>query len=202
MMIIILFLILSYTYISVKVSQEVLAIVYGKVSTKHYNSLLLSTNLQVHMRHTIRIPRPHFITPIHIDLIQHVVEMKPFQIRRPSLLNLHSLSLPISFYFCRYVCAMHALVITHYICMSISQNTSWSGLFNQDSERIKEVLKEDIRQLRIYPIAYLAMSMFPLINRFFCTLFTLSPHSQYYIFLSSPIITFTHHSYYLTFFIL
>ncbi|XP_069103712.1 cyclic AMP receptor-like protein A isoform X2 [Argopecten irradians] len=43
--------------------------------------------------------------------------------------------------------------------------SSWQGTYDPDTERHKELMKEDIKPLRAYPCIYLAVSIFPLINR-------------------------------------
>ncbi|XP_060080370.1 cyclic AMP receptor-like protein A isoform X1 [Ylistrum balloti] len=43
--------------------------------------------------------------------------------------------------------------------------SSWQGTYDPDTEHHKELMKEDIKPLRAYPCIYLAVSIFPLINR-------------------------------------
>ncbi|XP_041359047.1 cyclic AMP receptor-like protein A isoform X2 [Gigantopelta aegis] len=43
--------------------------------------------------------------------------------------------------------------------------SSWEGTYNPDTERSHKMLKEDIKPLKFYPFVYLAVSVFPLINR-------------------------------------
>ncbi|KAK7477158.1 hypothetical protein BaRGS_00031644 [Batillaria attramentaria] len=43
--------------------------------------------------------------------------------------------------------------------------STWEGTYDPDTERNHRMLKEDIKPLRLYPFVYLAVSIFPLINR-------------------------------------
>ncbi|XP_035824347.1 cyclic AMP receptor-like protein A [Aplysia californica] len=43
--------------------------------------------------------------------------------------------------------------------------SSWEGTYDPDTERQHQLMKEDIKPLRVYPFIYLAVSLFPLINR-------------------------------------
>ncbi|XP_059175010.1 uncharacterized protein LOC131955075 isoform X2 [Physella acuta] len=53
-----------------------------------------------------------------------------------------------------------------YIIFSLRQKASnWEGTYDPDTERQHHLLKEDIKPLRVYPFIYLAVSLFPLINR-------------------------------------
>ncbi|WAR27278.1 hypothetical protein MAR_012982 [Mya arenaria] len=49
-----------------------------------------------------------------------------------------------------------------YECNKVS---TWQGTYDPDTERNKQMLKEDIKPLRLYPFVYLAISIFPIINR-------------------------------------
>ncbi|CAC5423333.1 GCR1 [Mytilus coruscus] len=59
------------------------------------------------------------------------------------------------------------LVITYlYIVYSLYRKaSSWQGTYDPDTERQKQMLKEDIKPLTAYPFVYIAVSIFPLINR-------------------------------------
>ncbi|CAG5117963.1 unnamed protein product [Candidula unifasciata] len=59
------------------------------------------------------------------------------------------------------------LIITYgYITYSLSRKaSSWEGTYDPHTERQHHLLKEDIKPLRVYPFVYLAVSVFPLINR-------------------------------------
>lgn len=45
------------------------------------------------------------------------------------------------------------------------QASSWQGTYDPDTERQKQMLKEDIKPLTAYPFVYIAISIFPVINR-------------------------------------
>ncbi|KAL4220149.1 hypothetical protein ACF0H5_020561 [Mactra antiquata] len=58
------------------------------------------------------------------------------------------------------------VVVYIYISCVLSRKVStWEGTYDPDTERNKQMLKEDIKPLRAYPFVYLATSLFPLINR-------------------------------------
>ncbi|XP_029648219.1 cyclic AMP receptor-like protein A [Octopus sinensis] len=59
------------------------------------------------------------------------------------------------------------LFVTYiYIVITLSRKAStWEGTYDPDTERNKQMLKEDIKPLRGYPFVYLAVSIFPLVNR-------------------------------------
>ncbi|CAE1269103.1 GCR1 [Acanthosepion pharaonis] len=59
------------------------------------------------------------------------------------------------------------LFVTYiYIVVTLSKKVStWEGTYDPDTERNKQMLKEDIKPLRGYPFVYLAVSIFPLIYR-------------------------------------
>ncbi|KAL5004296.1 hypothetical protein ScPMuIL_017752 [Solemya velum] len=57
-------------------------------------------------------------------------------------------------------------VVYVYLSVRLSRQVStWEGTYDPDTERRKELLKDDIKPLRAYPFVYLAVSLFPLINR-------------------------------------
>ncbi|KAJ8030437.1 G-protein coupled receptor 1 [Holothuria leucospilota] len=45
------------------------------------------------------------------------------------------------------------------------QSGLWQGTYNPDQERQRDMLKEYVRPLKVYPLIYLVLSIFPLINR-------------------------------------
>lgn len=59
------------------------------------------------------------------------------------------------------------LFVTYiYIVVTLSKKVStWEGTYDPDTERNKQMLKEDIKPLRGYPFVCLAVSIFPLIYR-------------------------------------
>jgi len=59
------------------------------------------------------------------------------------------------------------LIITYvYIVYTLRRKaSSWEGTYDPDTERQHQLMKEDIKPLRVYPFIYLAVSLFPLINR-------------------------------------
>ncbi|KAK6167290.1 hypothetical protein SNE40_021357 [Patella caerulea] len=59
------------------------------------------------------------------------------------------------------------LFVTYtYIIVTLKRRaTTWEGTYDPDTERNHQLLKEDIKPLRYYPFVYLAVSIFPLINR-------------------------------------
>ncbi|XP_065840851.1 cyclic AMP receptor-like protein A [Oscarella lobularis] len=53
-----------------------------------------------------------------------------------------------------------------YIIIVINKRAKmWTGTYDPEAERRKALLKEDVKPLRIYPFVYLALNVFPLINR-------------------------------------
>ncbi|XP_048247317.1 G-protein coupled receptor 1-like isoform X2 [Haliotis rufescens] len=61
-----------------------------------------------------------------------------------------------------------ALLFVAYIYISVMLHrkaNTWEGTYDPDTEREHQMLKEDIKPLRFYPFVYLAVSIFPLINR-------------------------------------
>ncbi|XP_013420698.1 cyclic AMP receptor-like protein A [Lingula anatina] len=61
-----------------------------------------------------------------------------------------------------------ALLFVVYVYITVVVNRrvhTWEGTYDPDVERNKQMLKEDIKPLRGYPFVYLAVSIFPLINR-------------------------------------
>ncbi|XP_025079292.1 cyclic AMP receptor-like protein A isoform X2 [Pomacea canaliculata] len=53
-----------------------------------------------------------------------------------------------------------------YIILTLSRKAStWEGTYDPDTERNHQMLREDIKPLRLYPFVYLIVSIFPLINR-------------------------------------
>ncbi|XP_052218131.1 cyclic AMP receptor-like protein A [Dreissena polymorpha] len=65
------------------------------------------------------------------------------------------------------IVALFILMIVYiYISCVLSRKVStWEGTYDPNTERTKQLLKEDIRPLRLYPFVYLAISIFPIINR-------------------------------------
>ncbi|XP_065185677.1 cyclic AMP receptor-like protein A isoform X2 [Sycon ciliatum] len=53
-----------------------------------------------------------------------------------------------------------------YIIVTIQRQVRrWDGTYNPETQRDKERLKEDVRPLKAYPVIYLVLSIFPLVNR-------------------------------------
>ncbi|XP_052783823.1 cyclic AMP receptor-like protein A isoform X2 [Mya arenaria] len=57
------------------------------------------------------------------------------------------------------------VVYTYISCVLSNKVSTWQGTYDPDTERNKQMLKEDIKPLRLYPFVYLAISIFPIINR-------------------------------------
>lgn len=65
-----------------------------------------------------------------------------------------------------FVIIVFMMVIYGYIIYTLSRKaSSWEGTYDPNTERQHRLLKEDIKPLRVYPFIYLAVSIFPLINR-------------------------------------
>ncbi|XP_053403699.1 uncharacterized protein LOC123556016 isoform X1 [Mercenaria mercenaria] len=63
---------------------------------------------------------------------------------------------------------MLLIMVVAYIyisCVLSRKAATWEGTYDPDTERKKQMLKEDIKPLMAYPFVYLATSLFPLINR-------------------------------------
>ncbi|KAK7477161.1 hypothetical protein BaRGS_00031647 [Batillaria attramentaria] len=43
--------------------------------------------------------------------------------------------------------------------------STWTGTYDPENERNQQMLKEDIKPLRLYPVVYVVLSIFPLVNR-------------------------------------
>ncbi|CAL1538848.1 unnamed protein product [Lymnaea stagnalis] len=65
-----------------------------------------------------------------------------------------------------FVIIITLMIAYGYIVFTLRKKASnWEGTYDPDTERQHHLLKEDIKPLRIYPFIYLAISIFPLINR-------------------------------------
>ncbi|XP_064614851.1 cyclic AMP receptor-like protein A isoform X1 [Liolophura sinensis] len=64
-------------------------------------------------------------------------------------------------------CIITMMMITYiYIIVKINRRANrWEGTYDPDVEQHKQLMKNDIAVLRAYPFIYLAVSIFPLINR-------------------------------------
>ncbi|XP_070537843.1 cyclic AMP receptor-like protein A isoform X2 [Ptychodera flava] len=57
-------------------------------------------------------------------------------------------------------------VVYTYIIIHVNRKVkAWEGTYDPDTERSKQLLKEEIKPLIAYPFIYLIISIFPLINR-------------------------------------
>ncbi|KAK3589962.1 hypothetical protein CHS0354_034987 [Potamilus streckersoni] len=64
--------------------------------------------------------------------------------------------------------ALILLMFVVYVYMSCTLNrrvARWEGMYDPDTERSKQLLRDDIKPLRAYPFVYLAVTIFPLVNR-------------------------------------
>lgn len=57
------------------------------------------------------------------------------------------------------------VVYVYISCILSKKADTWEGTYDPDTERAKQMLKDDIKPLRAYPFVYLAATFFPLINR-------------------------------------
>ncbi|CAB3992689.1 cyclic AMP receptor A [Paramuricea clavata] len=64
-------------------------------------------------------------------------------------------------------CLLALMLITFiYIVAKLRREVSrWEGTYRAEDERQKEMLKKDIKLLRAYPVVYMALAIFPSINR-------------------------------------
>ncbi|XP_028400116.1 G-protein coupled receptor 1-like [Dendronephthya gigantea] len=64
-------------------------------------------------------------------------------------------------------CLLAVMLITYiYIVVKLRREVSrWEGTYRAEDERQKEMLKKDIKLLRAYPVVYMALAVFPSINR-------------------------------------
>ncbi|XP_077988029.1 cyclic AMP receptor-like protein A isoform X2 [Glandiceps talaboti] len=57
-------------------------------------------------------------------------------------------------------------VVYTYIIIHVNRKVkAWEGTYDPETERSKQLLKEEIKPLLVYPFIYLLISIFPLINR-------------------------------------
>ncbi|CAH1780902.1 unnamed protein product [Owenia fusiformis] len=63
------------------------------------------------------------------------------------------------------IIALLFFVYIYIIVMVNRRVKTWEGTYDPDTERSKQLLKEDIKPLKGYPFVYLAVSLFPLIDR-------------------------------------
>ncbi|PVD18342.1 hypothetical protein C0Q70_20891 [Pomacea canaliculata] len=68
-----------------------------------------------------------------------------------------------------YNCRATLLKMDHFVTSKLGGSPSlastWEGTYDPDTERNHQMLREDIKPLRLYPFVYLIVSIFPLINR-------------------------------------
>ncbi|XP_065178990.1 cyclic AMP receptor-like protein A [Sycon ciliatum] len=65
-----------------------------------------------------------------------------------------------------WIAAVGLAIVYIYIRWKLKQQVgSWEGTYTPENQRMKELLREDISDLKYYPLVYLIISLFPTINR-------------------------------------